>query len=400
MMNDLFETKINCLEAYINTDGSLLFNVAVVSLRKRKIALLRYTNQPVSLDELVQNLEQGHPSIILISGKGVLIRHVETVGDMDNEELLERIFPDLRKEEVLFERIEASDHRILVSISRKSLADKLISLFKENGIQVVDCFVGPLVLSSILPLFDNKIDQIHTSSCKISLDHTTIREIEVINSPRVEEYSLGGIKVNSSCILAFAVGFNYLFVNRKKTCSKIPVVQENADLLRIKKGIFKCSFFLLLSLLMMLLINFFVYTAYNEKHILITNAFSIKSEESVIHDSLVKLLNQREDLLNASLEKSGLKSSFFIDRIFESCKDGIKLNELSFSPLIFKQDASTKPEFKPCTIEAQAILPHNIQLSDWIKSIECIPHIGSAEFMNYRQLEDNTSVVKLIIKLK
>ena len=137
--------KLAGLEVHFLPDGTSIFNLTVLELKKGVISVVS-KNENLSLKEL-KELTLEIPVVISFTGKGILIKIVEGILPSD---VLVTVLPNANVDDFLFSSL-TTENRSFVFLGRK---DKLLGSLQEligEGLTIIDFLIGPSAFSAILP---------------------------------------------------------------------------------------------------------------------------------------------------------------------------------------------------------------------------------------------------------
>lgn len=361
--------------------------VFVTVLKKSKKELdIDHAFEVSSNESLASKLPKKQHAFLVINNDNVLTKHLESK-QANLEKLVYNAFPNINLDDFYYEII-AQGNKHFVSICRKDYLDALITKYKENGITIINISLGNMMASSISPFTNEKT--LLTSNACLSIENDTITVIEKTVTKESATYDINGLQVNNNYVLSFAGALDSVLHHFQ------PVT--NFDILKqsLKSDYSQSKFFTqflkmgLVSVLGVLLINFFVFNHY-------FNAVNILQQTSQVNQTtkqkLLKLdeaVSKSQKMVDDMLKSSSSKSSFYVNAIVQSLPQSILLTELNYQPLeknIKKEKAIT---LKDNTIIVSGASNNSESFSKWVADLETINWIQNVEILNY---EDTSKVV-------
>ena len=203
-----------CVEVHIAGDGSIRYHLLILAKNRTKLQITSSAHNLFSMEELLKQIKKGTPVILLLTGKGVILRKVSQAAEPEKIKLLHTIFPDARSADFIMDRITSTGNDSFIAVTRKTLIEKVIKPFLKEKIPLLDLFVGPLVLSDILSLFDSQENRIQASDYQAEIKDSLIVDFRNKDCHLSSQISCGGIQIDSCLLLCFAAGFRHLVIER------------------------------------------------------------------------------------------------------------------------------------------------------------------------------------------
>jgi hypothetical protein len=394
-------SRVNAVEIHLLNDGTYIIHHITL---KRKGTRLEVTEMHPALnqiDELSGFIKKGSPIVLVITGKGIIIRTITKTGDGSKEMTIKQILPDSHPDDFILCQESIGENESVLCLIRKETAEKIIKMFDPIKPLLVDLFIGPLAIAHIGPLFDNLKMTLATGFNIFHFNNGKLIEIQTITNTNPPSIHISNLTVPGELLCAFSSAVTFLLSNCSKPQSELASIRNNANTystgLKIKKGIT-----VTLGLLFILLLgNFIVFGHYSRKLKDIDVWIQQNEMEVRITDSLQRLILQHERLLAQSSRECKWKWSYLIDQLGPSIPVGITLTEIHLCPLSLRSDEeSMEPEYHPGKMTIRASVVQSKSLNQWMRQLEKMNWIESVDFSDYREKENNETGVILEIILK
>jgi len=95
-------TRIDAVEVHQLQDGSHLMHHIAIKRNGNRLEVMVMHPLIDSLHGLVDFIPSNVPVVLILTGKGVLIRHITIDKEASDEELVRSVFPDARVGDFLF----------------------------------------------------------------------------------------------------------------------------------------------------------------------------------------------------------------------------------------------------------------------------------------------------------
>ncbi|HET6989709.1 MAG TPA: hypothetical protein VFJ43_00220, partial [Bacteroidia bacterium] len=187
-----------------------------------------------SIEKLVSHLPKDIPLAIAFTGKGILHRRIAVDPNSDPKILLSKILPNASLKEFYLQIVPASRDEQFISVLRKSAIDEMLG--RLNQFSVVACSLGPLSAISILSLIEAPKPELRFGRHLIQLDNHNPDEVYYEDvSYEKRQFDLGGQKVESENLLAFAAAFQQLLNEEQRVTAHVEsLISAKEDFLQRK----------------------------------------------------------------------------------------------------------------------------------------------------------------------
>jgi Tfp pilus assembly protein PilN len=391
------------LEVQIQSDGS----------RKIFTSLLHHANGSVTIiyQSCVESIEKiQHPSItkdipvaVNISGKGILFREVIGVGKQ-LEDKIQAAIP-----------VSQSDH--LVKLTYPMSQGVLLSLMRQEVIEDVKKEITAKFSHLLFLTFGfctthqffalaNLVDPImNFGGYKVLSNTSSELTGYTIDLDTHKIYSLGNEKIDQSYIQSYAVGF-IAILKWTKRLSTYDVQEDEILSLNYKWEKFnlknRSGLVYLGTLMIILLINFFLFQNLKEKNEAKSIKLSYVQKQLKILDSLQHYIKEKEKLVQALGVVSSSSTTQILDKLAATVPEAVQLSELTIHPINDKESRIQKNTvFDVNEFRIKGNVTSVEKLNDWIKVIDKVKGIESIKIEDYtynNSLNIGTFILKGEIK--
>lgn len=335
------------------------------------------------------------PFILTINTNQVIQKEVTGTETVD-EKLLHKAFPNTNWEEFYFQ-IWRLETKSLIAICRKNYIESLLEEYSKQGINVAGISLGVGSLAEIISYTEK--DTIITNHQTVSWNENN--NIVIANPEKLEaDYSINGLAIQNSHLLAFASLLAFLMQNSSNTGNAIPFSHKQYDDY-LQHSFFTKGLRLMIGfLLVILLINFFVFNHYYSKSqetdvSLMLNKSSLKE----IRQSKQRILS-KEQKLKEVMAGSQSHSSAILNDISKSAPASILLSEMVYQPLEKKIKAEEAITTFAKTITISGTTINNQDFTSWVETIEQLKWVNDVLITHFGKNENNETTFALKITLK
>lgn len=357
-------------------------------LKKSKNKLDMETSfQEVSLDQVIPKLPKQLPIFLVINNDHVLTKTIDSEPS-EFVKLVFKAYPNIQLEDFFYEVLtQGKTH--FVSICRKGYVEELIVSYKEKGVSVINFSFGNSIASCISRFV--RVENISSSNAHISFDDTTIVSMEHINMEAISHYDINGLQISNQQLLSFSGALNSV-LNLYDSSTNFEGLKDSLGL-GFKQSRFFVLFFKsgLVFILMMLLLNFFVFNHY-------FNAVNRLQQTSQINETnkqyilgLSERVSKSQKMVEDMLKGSVSKSSFYVNTIIQGLPNSMTLSELNYQPLLKRIKERQPIETNTNTILVSGESHDSELFSKWIAHLESVPWIHRVEILGYGDLSQTAS---------
>lgn len=395
------QKRIDAIEVFNAPDGTHYLNHVAVMQKGNQLELISVNHSMKSFQQLAGVIPEGSPVVLILTGKGVLMRNSEFNRDASVKDLIRSVFPDAQADDFLLSKESLFEKGLVVCLTRTKQAKDVINRIQTHSIFVSEVLIGPLTVSSILPLLEPETSPVYTGHYSFFHRNGQLVDVQSVETEYPADFRVEEMTVPANLVIPFAAAFEFLIVNHGIPTTPLPAVKDTAQRIRIQSKIKRALAVMIGLLFVILFFNFFIFDHYTRKYTELASVVEENRKTMKQTDSLRELIQHRELFYKQSFVSNNLKGSFIIDRIAGSKPAGIFITDFSVRPIRFKEDEMNKePQYQPRLIRILASVNESDALNQWIKRLEDLEWVESVAFNNYREKEDHDATVTLEITIR
>jgi Tfp pilus assembly protein PilN len=394
------------LEIMIMPDGSYQYHLIV--LRKKQSTLLTelQRKEVTSIAEIKQLIDPKIPLVLIVNGKGIVHRKVHAKETDTPAVLLNKLLPNAIVDDFVIQRTPVIAEESIVSVIRVNSLTDLISQLIENQLTSVSaCFLGPFVLTTVLPLLDrNAIDNdyLHIGNFRLKIQEHQIVDLEPAATASHDEIQIGNDQLSPQLIIPFAGALAY-FTGHSDNISNADVLHQLKEEFKQKTKFEVRGWSLLVAAFFILIVNYLVFSNYWEKNKQMTAELQLTQIALQRYEKLKKEFDQKRLFLeqNGLLENS--RTSYYADELAKELPASVQFTGLDIHPVKKKKPTEEDKgfSFENKLIQVSGNCQRNTELNEWMKKIKKKSWVEELVLLNYRQDNMQENGLFLIeIKLK
>jgi len=313
---------------HVSKDQQELIHILEVRNNKNELHLIK-EQSVLDLDKVQNHIKEKQHVFLIVNDRAVLSKKVE--GKLNLLQAVQSAFPNIKLDQFYYESY-SNDSDTFITICRKEHVDELLMSYKKKKVSILGFSLGNLI-SSQLSTFchDSKIC---TSNALVTFGNIQLSSITAQNNSAHELYNINGLKLHSNSINSFSGILRYFSGNETTESSFYNEIKalKNAFLQRrvFENGLrFSMGF-----LFTILLINFMIFSLYQQKMISADSELVVKNQYKTTLAQLQIEIDKKKKIVDQINSAESNQVSFYLDEIAKSIPKSISLNELQFQPLI------------------------------------------------------------------
>lgn len=313
-----------------------------------------------SIDE-IDSSYKNYPSTLLITGDELVEKKVLTAS---LDEMLVHIIPIERKDDFFYKAYELDAQYSYMCVVRKSRLDDIVKTLTERGIFIKDIHLGIHFKNNFLKLNDK------SSELLSDVD----KDFQLTFILGLLAYS-NSISTKDDRYLKVFESYSYY-------------------------GKFRNTFIILIcGLLIILIINFLVYSKIRNSYSLNVQNLSKLKSELVLLDSLKYKTKLYRDIIVSNSLNVNTRYAFIFDRLIYAMPKGIILNSIHINSPIrrIREEESINYYKNSLRLSGNCVSP--LILNKWIDNLKIFSWIEKIDSQDYYRV-NNIGSFSLIIKLK
>jgi Tfp pilus assembly protein PilN len=388
---NIFKSKTAAgLEVILLPDGN--HQLHLVTLKKQKSTLLREIQREAlsSFNEVQQLLDSKTPLILIINGKGIVHRKVSSSENDTPATLLNKLLPNAHVEDFVIQKTPVNTTEVFVSVIRLNvLTDLIQELVKNKLTNITACFLGPFVITTLLPLLSN--DQINNEQLLISNFRLQIREqqitsIETITDGTNEQLRIGEDLLPQQLVIPFAGALSYFTGNTDDVFNSV-LLNELKEEFHQKQKFELRGWILLVATFIILIINYLFFNNYWSKNKEMNAQLELTQVAMQRYEKLKTEFDQKKQFLeqNGLLENS--RTSYYADQLSKELPASMQFTGLEIHPLKKKKTGEDDKGFlfENKLIRVTGNCQRNTELNEWMKKIKKQNWVEDVVLSNYKQ---------------
>jgi Tfp pilus assembly protein PilN len=364
--------------------GGMALHLVVLKRKGQQVVMEKSVSNLVNLEKISEHLTNDIPLAVAFTGKGILHRRVAVDPASDSKTVLSKALPNASLKEFYIQMVSAVQDEQFVSVLRKSSVDATLEQL-QNKFSVVGCSIGPLSVINILSLLDETENKLRFGNHTIDL-HNHLPE-DIFFDEKFSEgqsFNIGGQKVEGKSMVAFSAAFQQLLSEEQRADATIEsLISGKEDFLQRK--LFKtCGIALLVTILFLLLGNYFVFSHYWKKKQELES--KLQTDGGAFTD--LRNLEKQVQLKRSFLEQAGLLNqtnhSYYADQIAAELPREIILTRMTLSPRL-KLPEEDSIGFKPGRVEIDGSCSQSVVLNKWLQNLKMKKWVRNATLESYIQ---------------
>lgn len=372
--------------------------------RKEKFSLLKVQKKKNELTiaqmEILEQIDDLSvhkskvPFVLIINNDQVLQKEVQGI-EPNDKKVLHKAFPNLNVEDFYYE-IWRHGKVSLIAICRKSYIDELLGrLGKEFSIAVIS--LGVSGISSLSGFAAPSLVTTNTQS--ISLDLDMQENLISFNVSQNADYNINGLNVQNTHLLAFCGILKFILPSATtgNIIDLTMVLDENFHQKTFfEKGLKTTIGFLLV----LLLINFFLFSHYFDKATEMAATVSVYKSGIENTTKIKQRIIEKEQKLKSFTSNAASASAFVINDLVKNIPSSILLSEIIYHPLEKKVKQDEMILVKNNIVFISGMTLSNTAFTGWIEEIESNRWVNSITITSFGKDEDNNTKFSVSIILK
>lgn len=366
--------------------------VSLVRIEKKKNELLiNHAEKQTNFDQLKEKPQKNDCVFLIINNSHIIQKEVDEA-DTNEIKIVKKAFPNLKLEDFYYEicRIEAKS---IVAICRKNYIDELLSYFQGKGVVFSGISLGVCSISQIISYCDNEVLKTNSQTIRIGNQQAILDK----SDGDITSYQINGLEIQNSYLLGFSTILSYLLKPNTNSGNIIVFNNNLSDEYFQKKFFINFSKIFVFCLLIVLLINFFIFNYFFKA--VNNSTLEIETNKNLIENiKIVKLrLRAKEERLNRALNDNNSRCSFLLNKIISEIPTSILLNQIIYHPLErnIKDDEEISTQNNIIIVAGKTI--NNAAFTNWIEQIQKYKEIDNVIITQFGKNETKETVFTLKI---
>jgi len=392
------------IDISILPDNSYLMNVVIVRRDKQSLVKTEEYFHITGIEKIKEKVPLKIPVGISLSGKGILHKPVPA---HIKEHIITAIIPGAHPKDYYYQQFSVGEGEE-VAITRKEQLDQVAALFISAGYTVLDAGLSLGSIDNIIHLV--KADQGRTAE-------TTLFNIQLLKNGGMASYevvvpqtgpmrlkpecSIGAQTLRSNLLPAFGVAAQVLTNAYKQAAIEQPDILQQREQYRYRRLFQTAGWSLLSFLLLVLLINFFIYQHYYSLNQVASVNRTLHTARLNSLDTLERKVTEKTKFLHAIGWVKHTTISEISDKIAATVPTDVTLTDMIIFPVKMDDRIGGRFTIKQDTVQLQGYCDTPAVLNRWISDLSGVDIIQSARLLNYWYKKEDDSgnfLIELVLK--
>lgn len=362
---------------HYNRNETTQYSILILKKKKNEF-IVENKKQASDLNEITKTIPKGQHLFLIINDNQVLSKLIYP--ELNEDKALQKGFPNIKISDFYYE-ITQLENATYISICRKEYIQTLVDTYKELKISIVGFSLGNNSAPQLVPYLESR--NVSTSNATLAITNSLITSIDLKVQIEQKPYTINGIEVSNNYSLCLAGIITY-FTNNRISLNNFK--NYNTSLLKdfTQKRIFSLGLKTGIAILFIsLLVNFLVFDYYNKQIDTLTQKTQINQAQKEQLLQLNKQLNSKKKLVDAIVNSTASKTSYYFDQLGSTVPTTISLISIAFQPILKKIEANKKIQVDSKTLFIKGTSSNGQNFSNWIQHLEKLEWIKSTEIINY-----------------
>ncbi len=378
-------SEYSVIEVIIHDHNRYSYNLLHVKELNKQLEILECIEKIESFDELKKHLSKDSPVLLQISGKALIARKLKI--DIESDHILQTILPNADLSEFQVQTIALNNKEQAAFVIRKDQIKAIKEPFEESKLFVVDIKLGFSSIATLLPLLGIENQRIVCSRYQL-----TIKNNQVVNfGPLRNINSMDKVvhfcesEIPQHQIGLFSLVLTYVTGGKPESKQFNDAQNEFKAYKRIKLAVPLT----LISVFLLLLINYFLFDHYYAKSNELENQIAVYADVLKRKEVLAKKVEQQNQLIKELGLDDQIQLSYSIDQLLNIMPASTRLTSFTLNPMQAKSKKKLGFIREKMIISGKTTSPW--ELNNWITSIDQFEWISLTTLSNYQFNEQNSS---------
>lgn len=328
-----------------------------------------------SFELVIANINPNIPVIILVDGKGVLNKRIDSENEKDiawrkNIDLNSLYYTSFNAVEFDF-----------YSFVRREGVDDIIGKFKEKKVIIVDFYLGSLTTALLHSAIQK--DVIYSNDHQLEFSDNKLVNIKKAQSFFEEVYTFDNTQLSAFYLPLYGAAIDF-YIRQKQ------IEKNKPEKLDAEEYIYQKSFNLLgVTMLVLffcsLLMSYLLIQYYSDKNLKLNqeNVFSNQTYQRII--KLEELRNEKLKILNETRQSSKNFLSFYAYEIAKSVPGEVKLSDVNIFPVEKDVKSGKKIGINLTHIILKGTTLSESAFNEWIETLKRLKWIKTFEILSIKK---------------
>jgi hypothetical protein len=342
------------------------------------------------LESLKKEIDNRIPLILVIDGKGILNKKIDVKNETDMSWTRNLDYS------TIYHTTYSDNGLQFISFCRKNLIDETIKLFKAEGFQVIDFYIG--AVTGVLLNESLKQGLLFSNECKLEFESDQLVSITTLKEPVAKNYEIGGMSVSNYHLPLYGAGIHFYL--RQKSIAKNTGNEIDLQEMVYKKAFNRLGAIMLVFFFLALFSSYALIQYFNAQNakLNLENMYSNRSYEMI-----QKLEKQKQNKIDI-LSETGFSSSRFISyyayELVETIPAGMNLSELDVFPVKKEIKGNEKVAFTSRMIVIKGAVANESEFNNWLDTLRKMKWMKNFEIISFKKDRKDISQFEINIELK
>ena len=358
----LASKTVTVVEASFQNGSEAVYQLSVLKHEKQEVQVEKLA-QALTWEALVEELDKKHPVVLVVTGKGVLFKAIETV-DQAPKWLLNRVLPNANPEEFFVQTYETGKVNY-AAIVRQNVVQELLENLRSAGPFVVDIHVGPFALATAGALL-KRTNEFTVGNYNLLFEGEQLAQLKKNADFEAKTFAFGEDQVPAENMVSFLAGVSFFHPLLAKSQIDLPVLQQYQEEQKQRAFLQKAGLGALVFFFLVLLANYFYFDHYNKLYDNLFDNSNISESQVFQLQELERDLKQKEDLLQSNGLTATSRFSWYADQLAQSIPTAIRLTAMDAFPLTNQMKPDKRLSFDRGVIKISGVTTKNADLNNWV----------------------------------
>lgn len=377
-------------------DNEKAFHLLEIRRKKNEI-FITDSHLFYNLQEITSLTKKGVPLLLTLNSNSVLTKTGDSIQSNDIETLVNIAYPNLDFNLFYYEVI-CQPNNSIISVVKKETIDTFLRTLESLKISVVGITLSTSKLPAVCSYLDDSIYSFSRNKIEIKNNQISTIVTPVEKNIAIIDYEINSLKVNSKQVLNLSSIIS--FINKSKTSKnnfEDKLVFLNSEYKN--KRHFKILFnFSVISILTILLLNFFFFNYYYSKVEELKTNLQVSSTNK---QKLVKIKEQvytKEERINTIKSGENSKITYYLDNIALYTPNTITLKSITYQPFKKAIRDEKKIELIKNIFFITGTTNSSNDYSIWLEKLERQSFINSIENIDYQynNIKSSNFTIKIL----
>lgn len=366
-------------------EESALLDACQVMVKDKQLSLEQKITAITGMADLTRHFKPTIPLVLNLSGKGILYKQMARI-DGINAANFSAVLPNANPDDFYVQHFPSGDLSF-VALIRKADADHWIGLLDKQGFQVLMLSLGPFPVQHILPQLNIYGEELLFGGHRIDRD-TDLNW----RAYRYDERALASFPlklenevIDQRLVIPYAAAFQLVLAARLDVIQAVvPSLQVSFNQVLSFRKFRVQGFLVLLSLFLLLLLNFIVLSWLDRSNQLLNQQVSSSTQSTIDAQAIKDRIGEKEVLLRELGWEEGIHKSVLIGEIAALLPPEVNWQEVAVNPVDQSGSRNQRSlQFWSRRIQVRGICPQIIPVNEWIARMKAKSWVKSVQLESY-----------------